>query len=1120
MKKTLLLGLVGVLIMSNASAQISSLNFPEKSASDPVSAYEFNDITSAINEVTEVFTGVDIDGSGKITGLDLNDTSVTKLTAPEFCINTDCITAWPAGGSGVTALTCASGEQLQAVDASGVFTCGTDISGGSGADLTDVTSDILPNMTGATGVISTRNIGAADKWFGNLWVEDLHVGNNTIRMGDDGAEVLSRNSGKIILSSQSEQLDISSLSEDLSMKIAGGLDKDILIQNDSTGDINIATLAGLPGANTKISVTAPTVRLADSLAGTSKVGINLLPTTVPTEALDIRGNINFTGDLYKEGNLLNLNFVTIPLAPADLAIESQANGFTVTWTDLSTEAQKGYGTISTYKVCVQGESLGTTCFDVAEGEGAYTWDVTGTPKPEAGKKYDIFVYAVNELGAGVQSMKTGNIFGAEDPLVSIPGTWSVGRWGPCGAEKVDLNEKVEDLEKELRAAEQMVTYYTSGAGSTLSSSSESLTKAVSLKNKVKEDVVLAINALVDSDISVEEAVSVPVGIQFRSVLCLSEFGSLQSEVYCAGTERPKSSQTCKLYDNEVKYTYSWITGDWSDCAGKPESVKLYVSRREKEKETADEEIAKLESARAKFVAQANENFSSLPSWSSPSDAVISISASSDETARVQARVNAKFRKYTKAINAKKARKYEKIAISGSPDTTTITDATKSTLTFSEAVSIVNQEVNDGGLPYKYRDVSCQRSDKKIVEDSFCESSNELTTFSSSRPVSMMECELEDDYEWRLGKWSPCGPDADSSIEIVKQKLEKKYTKLETAKNNIAVSTTTPVLSKRRTGLEKAALKVKEDIEEISAQIKEAYLVTSSSARSGATLYSSVAKNKIPIRTRDVDCVHINTGKVVEDSFCTDKLSSSVSARPASVEDCTLTKVTYDWEVGEWGNCGNNQRVANVIAAEKSVQQSAAAAVTNLTQKKEQVLTAAGLSSSLSRASLIDIVEGTPMTVDERLEQIAAIEAVALIDDISHATSVASRDVGVSGGGFMSSTGIELSTVETALTSASLASPVLYRARKVSCSSSLGGIVADKYCSETEKPVIIEECTINDNNKVSAIVDGNANVMKGVNALTGMQNLQTDKHLIYLPAGSFTPPSAGTCGMFTPQPLCN
>lgn len=373
MKKGFLFGLGVFFAGSLLAASISTISIENKTAGDTVTNDEFNLITQGVGDVTATFDGVVSD-----------ETSIgfpKKLKSSEFCIGEDCIARWPepttpgtsitsktcpsgqqlqsvsasgvftcgadqigsGGGSGVTAKTCPTGQLLKSVNSSGVFTCAVDQTGGSSSSggVTDVcpggevmnglnngqiecvadqsgasgSADNLGNHT-ATATLTTKNIipdghltrdiGSSSKWFKNLYVEDINMGGNTLRM--NGADIMKNNNSVFEFNApQNEMMQIKTIgtgemkinsSANLNMEVISGADNKLLkIKNNSDGgDIEIATGTG----SSHISLKSPVIKMGTNYP-TTKIGINYSTSTTPAYDLDVNGDINFTGNLYQNG---------------------------------------------------------------------------------------------------------------------------------------------------------------------------------------------------------------------------------------------------------------------------------------------------------------------------------------------------------------------------------------------------------------------------------------------------------------------------------------------------------------------------------------------------------------------------------------------------------------------------------------------------------------------------------------------------------------------------------------------------------------------------------------------------------------------------------------------------
>jgi len=137
-------------------------------------------------------------------------------------------------------------------------------------DLTDITTDILPNMTGASGVVSAHSIGSPTQKFSDLYVHDLHVDAGSLYVNDK--KVIEDVSDTITIRTDEDQDlaiktlglgDINLLSEhSISASSKGGIElivpstqagKDIDLSNSSTGG-GVYVTAG--GANQSVEILA------------------------------------------------------------------------------------------------------------------------------------------------------------------------------------------------------------------------------------------------------------------------------------------------------------------------------------------------------------------------------------------------------------------------------------------------------------------------------------------------------------------------------------------------------------------------------------------------------------------------------------------------------------------------------------------------------------------------------------------------------------------------------------------------------------------------------------------------------------------------------------------------
>jgi hypothetical protein len=437
MKKGFLFGL-GVLLAGGVlAATISTITIDNaKTPGGTVTNAEFNSIATGIVNLTSTFNGAVSD-----------ETSITltkALAVPELCISADCKTAWPTAGSGVTAKDCPAGQQLQSVNTDGVFTCGEDQTGeaGLGDNLGDyvVLQDLLPEMTGATplmgnppgspSVVSTRNIGSATQWFSNLWVEDLHVGNQSLYM--NGVQVLKSDPSEMMTfqADGSQRMTVQTVGDGGAMAVKSGDnlsleitedavdDKVLTITNNSTnGMIDISTLVGATSSS-KISVNSNSILLGSQPF--SKVGVNLLTGTTPSYTLDVAGDINFTGTLYENGVAFSggTGGSTSPWAAVTggIAYKDGLVGIGVTTPVTSLDVSGGkvlaekfcINTPATTDVCsskacagsLESGENGSTCFTQA----TLTAIESALSSPEGSS-----VWAATSFGDGIYANVTGNV---------------------------------------------------------------------------------------------------------------------------------------------------------------------------------------------------------------------------------------------------------------------------------------------------------------------------------------------------------------------------------------------------------------------------------------------------------------------------------------------------------------------------------------------------------------------------------------------------------------------------------------------------------------------------------------------------------------------------------------
>ena len=280
MKKYILVGL-GILLTSSVFAQLTVSDLADvintKDGGDSVTHEEFNTLATGVNEFSDVFVGT-VSDSSVITLI--KEFVANKLTAPSLCINEICKTAWPsdagiadfdcpagevmnriadgtfsciaAGGAEIANFACGDGEVMNRIQ-DGAFSCAADMVGGAGSDNLGnhiAILDIIPEMTGATpmigdpsgpSIISQKNLGSATEWFRSLYVEDIHLGNQSLYMGTgtDEFKVLESDPGLEMRLYADEEQDMALQTIGANFKIElvnptpGISGKDILIKNGS-----------------------------------------------------------------------------------------------------------------------------------------------------------------------------------------------------------------------------------------------------------------------------------------------------------------------------------------------------------------------------------------------------------------------------------------------------------------------------------------------------------------------------------------------------------------------------------------------------------------------------------------------------------------------------------------------------------------------------------------------------------------------------------------------------------------------------------------------------------------------------------------------------------------------
>ena len=204
------------------------------------------------------------------------------------------------GGPAVNFMECQGTDKLSGFDdATGFFTCATDETAvpGAGDDLGNhkatgvlTTWDILPDMNdstpmgGASGgggpsIVSKMDIGSSTQYFSNLYVEDMHLGDDSLWMGagDDKFKVLTSDPGvrMNLFADEEQEMSIQTKGADLRMELVNpGIqipDKNIVILNESAnGKIILDSKVALGGAP-EILFDSPTVTATGALGVAEKV---------------------------------------------------------------------------------------------------------------------------------------------------------------------------------------------------------------------------------------------------------------------------------------------------------------------------------------------------------------------------------------------------------------------------------------------------------------------------------------------------------------------------------------------------------------------------------------------------------------------------------------------------------------------------------------------------------------------------------------------------------------------------------------------------------------------------------------------------------------------------------
>jgi hypothetical protein len=174
----------------------------------------------------------------------------------------------------------------------------------SGGVLTsDLTvTKILPDMTGATGTISVRDIGDSTHRFNNIWANDVHVGAASLYV--NGKQVISDVSDTMTFTTEVDKGinikttgagDISLLSEDqINANAAGGLEWKVPSTNPSK---NIAFTNQSASGNitfnsaNQIIFNATDSVVANNLSLTGNLTVNGTTTTINTQQLTIEDNL-------------------------------------------------------------------------------------------------------------------------------------------------------------------------------------------------------------------------------------------------------------------------------------------------------------------------------------------------------------------------------------------------------------------------------------------------------------------------------------------------------------------------------------------------------------------------------------------------------------------------------------------------------------------------------------------------------------------------------------------------------------------------------------------------------------------------------------------------------------
>ncbi len=202
----------------------------------------------------------------------------------------------------------------------------------SGIGEVRVVGNIMPEMTGATGNISIRNIGDEDNRFGHIWAEDVHIGANSLYVN-----------GKKVIS------DVSSV-----MNFTTDIDQSMIVKSTGIGSLGLQSDQGTLFLNSNALISA-----------NGKGGISLLVSSDnPSMNLNLT-NSSLNGNITFNGTGSNSQILASAVQKISLTAPSvELNGIVTAGTWRGTAIEDGYIASAATWNAMQ-SSLGFTPLDIA-----------------------------------------------------------------------------------------------------------------------------------------------------------------------------------------------------------------------------------------------------------------------------------------------------------------------------------------------------------------------------------------------------------------------------------------------------------------------------------------------------------------------------------------------------------------------------------------------------------------------------------------------------------------------------------------------------------------------------------------------------------------------------------